>query len=138
MKFTSAIVALVAFVSAAAATNIRYDETYDNPKGSLTTVACSTGVNGLITKGFTDFKSLPSFPNIGAAQAVAGYNSPACGSCWEITYQGTTVIVTAVDHAGDGFNLSLEAMNTLTHGNAVGLGVVNATAKQVAASKCGL
>ncbi|KAI0258612.1 Cerato-platanin [Gloeopeniophorella convolvens] len=138
MKFTSAIVALAAFVSAAAATNIRYDETYDNPSGSLATVSCSNGANGLLTKGFTDFQSLPSFPNIGAAQAIAGFNSPACGSCWQITYKGKSIFVTAIDHAGDGFNLSLEAMNTLTDGNAVELGVVDATAKQVAASKCGL
>ncbi|KAI0258982.1 Cerato-platanin [Gloeopeniophorella convolvens] len=138
MKFTSAIVALVAFVSTAAATLIRYDETYDDPNGSLATVACSDGPNGLLTKGFTDFSSLPSFPNIGAAQAIAGFNSPACGSCWEITYKGKSIFITAIDHAGDGFNLSLEAMSMLTDVNAVDLGIINATAKQVAASKCGL
>ncbi|KAI0258505.1 Cerato-platanin [Gloeopeniophorella convolvens] len=139
MKFTSAIIVLVAFVSTAAATHIRYNETYDNPHGSLNTVACSNGDwHGLTTQDFIDFQSLPSFPNIGAAQAIAGFNSPACGSCWQITYEGKSIIVTAIDHADDGFTLSLEAMNTLTDGNAVELGVVDATAEQVAASKCGL
>ncbi|KAF8577426.1 hypothetical protein K439DRAFT_1639753 [Ramaria rubella] len=32
---------------------------------SLSIVACSNGVNGLLTKGFTTFDSLPTFTNIG-------------------------------------------------------------------------
>ncbi|KAH9033993.1 immunomodulatory protein [Lactarius deliciosus] len=105
---------------------------------SLSTVACSDGANGLLTKNFTTFGSLPSFPNIGAAQAVGGWNSPACGSCWTISFGGKSINVIAVDHAGDGFNLSLEAMNTLTNGHAQELGVINAQATQVDPSQCGL
>ena len=44
----------------------------------------------------------------------------------------------AIDHAGSGFNIALEAMNKLTNGQAVQLGVVQATVNQVAASVCGL
>ncbi|KAI0263762.1 Cerato-platanin [Gloeopeniophorella convolvens] len=138
MKFTSSIVALVAFFSVASATDVRFDQTYDNASGSLATVACSDGANGLLTKGFTTFGSLPSFPNIGAAQAVGGFNSAACGTCWQLTFNGKSIFVTAIDHAGDGFNIALEAMNTLTNGQAEFLGVVNVTSKQVAASNCGL
>ncbi|KAI9433900.1 Cerato-platanin [Lactarius indigo] len=121
MKLTSTLTSLVALFSVASAVNVRYDTTYDNPQGSLST-----------------FGSLPSFPNIGAAQAVAGWNSTACGSCWKISFGGKSINVIAVDHAGDGFNLSLEAMDTLTNGQAQQLGVINAQATQVDASQCGL
>ncbi|KAA1477715.1 Cerato-platanin [Dentipellis sp. KUC8613] len=147
MKFTLALVFSVLSTLAAAlpaediptaTVNVRYDQTYDNSGESLSVVACSDGPNGLLTKGFTTFGSLPGFPNIGAAQAVAGWNSPNCGTCWKLTYNGKSINVIAVDHAGDGFNLSLEAMNTLTNGQAVFDGIVQATATQVAASQCGL
>ena len=36
------------------------------------------------------------------------------GTCWNITFQGQTITVTVIDRAGDGYNLSEEAMNTLT------------------------
>ena len=138
MKLISIIISLVALFSVASATDIRYDTTYDNAQGSLSTVACSNGANGLITKGYTTFGSLPSYPNLTAAQAIAGWNSPACGSCWQITYGDVSVNVTAIDHAGDGFNLSLEAMNSLTGGNAVQLGIVNGQATQIDPQYCGL
>ncbi|CDO71884.1 hypothetical protein BN946_scf184940.g31 [Trametes cinnabarina] len=48
------------------------------------------------------------------------------------------VNVLAVDHAQSGFNVALGAMNALTGGQARHLGRINATAKQVDKSKCGL
>jgi hypothetical protein len=132
------IISLVALFSVASAIDVRYDTAYDNSQSSLDTVACSDGANGLLTKDFTTFGSLPSFPNIGAAQAVGGWNSPACGSCWQISFGGKSINVTAVDHAGDGFNLSLEAMNTLTNGQAEQIGIIDAQATQVDKSYCGL
>ena len=36
------------------------------------------------------------------------------GTCWNVTYEGNTITVTVIDSAGDGYNLSEEAMNTLT------------------------
>lgn len=36
------------------------------------------------------------------------------GTCWNVTFQGQTITVTVIDHADDGFNLSEEAVNTLT------------------------
>ena len=135
MKFFAVTLALVA---AAVATDIRFDATYDNAGQSLSTVSCSDGANGLLTKGFTTFGSLPTFPNIGAAQAIAGWNSAACGSCWKISYKGKSITVTAVDHAGDGFNLAETALNTLTKGQAVALGEISATAVEVDASECGI
>ncbi|OCH96373.1 Cerato-platanin [Obba rivulosa] len=140
MQFKAAILATLALLSSALAqsVSVSYDQTYDNASGSLSTVACSNGPNGLETKGFTTFESLPDFPMIGGAPAVAGWNSPACGTCWELTYEGTSIIVLAVDHSGDGFNLSLEAMNKLTNGQATFLGRVTATSRQLTSTQCGL
>jgi hypothetical protein len=138
MKLISIITPLVTLFAVASAFDIRYDTVYDNAQGSLSTVACSNGENGLLTKGYTTFGSLPSYPNITAAQAIAGWNSPACGSCWQITYGKVSVNVIAIDHAADGFVLSLAAMNTLTGGNAVQLGIVDAQATQIDPQNCGL
>ncbi|KAH9853380.1 Cerato-platanin [Lenzites betulinus] len=138
MQFTTFILALTTLVSSALAVTVSYDQTYDNKSGDLHTVACSDGPNGLLTKGFSTFGSLPHFPNIGGAAAVAGWNSPNCGSCWQLTYNGKSINVLAVDHTDAGFNIALEAMNTLTNNQGVFLGRIDATAKQVAASQCGL
>ncbi|RDB24055.1 Heat-stable antigen [Hypsizygus marmoreus] len=145
MKFSAifASLALFALPTTTLAVTLAYDTVYDNASGSLATVACSDGSHGLLTRGFTTFGSLPKFPHIGAAAAVAGWNSPNCGTCWQLTYtngQGAkkTINVIAIDHAGAGFNIALSAMNELTNGQAVQLGRVDVASKQVAASVCGL
>ncbi|KAA1469391.1 Cerato-platanin [Dentipellis sp. KUC8613] len=137
MKFFAAFTSLFAFSTLALADTIRYDTTYDNAGQSMNTVSCSDGPKGLVGK-FPTFGSLPDFPNLGAAAAIAGWGSDACGTCWAISYNGVTVNIVAVDHADDGFNLSLEAMNTLTDGQAQFLGSVEASVQQVAPSQCGL
>lgn len=140
MKFFATLVALPAIVSAV---TVSYDPAYDTSSTSLTQVACSDGKNGLIPRGFSTFGSLPKFPHIGGAPAVTGWNSTACGSCWQLTYtngQGVkkSIDVLAIDVAPNGFNIALSAMNELTNGQAVALGRVNVDAKQVSASSCGL
>jgi hypothetical protein len=145
MKFTSFVAGIIALAlsTLTLATAVSYDETYDKSSGSLNSVACSNGEHGLIPRGFKTFGSLPNFPYIGGAEAVAGWNSPNCGTCWELTYtngQGkkTTINVLAIDHAKSGFNIALKAMNKLTNGEAKQLGRVDVVSKQVADSKCGL
>ncbi|KAI9069531.1 Cerato-platanin [Trametes sanguinea] len=140
MQFTAVILTLTALVSSAFAVTLSYDQTYDNKSGDLHTVACSDGPNGLLTKGFTTFGSLPHFPNIGGAAAVAGWNSANCGTCWKLTYAdtGKSINVLAIDHTDAGFNIALEAMNTLTNNQAEFLGRIDVSATQVAASQCGL
>lgn len=133
MKFVSTVT-LLAAPFAISATHVSWDFVYDQGTQSLSTVACSDGSNGLLTKGYNVFDDLPTFPNIGGSSVVASWNSPSCGwsllafrfisnvdgslwvtgSCWNITYQGETITVTVIDSASDGFNLSEEAMNTLT------------------------
>ncbi|THH31431.1 hypothetical protein EUX98_g2747 [Antrodiella citrinella] len=142
MKFittvTVVLCAIPAALGASSPASVSFDQTYDDASNSLDIVSCSDGQNGLITKGFTTFGSLPSFPNIGGAAAVAGFNSPNCGTCWELEFEGNTINVLAIDHTLTGFNIALAAMNTLTNGNAQFLGRINATATQVAGSACGL
>ncbi|KAG0706467.1 cerato-platanin-related secreted protein [Suillus ampliporus] len=146
MKFLIASIAAALATCAVATTyTVSYDTAYDISSTSLNTVACSDGSNGMETRGYTTFGSIPSFPYIGGAPQITGWNSPYCGSCWQISYTGssglTTITVTAID-VGDatreGFNLSLEAMNALTGGQAQSLGRVSVTATQVGASACGL
>ncbi|KAH9174936.1 immunomodulatory protein [Lactarius sanguifluus] len=124
MKLASTIISLAAFFSVASADNVRFNTFYDNPQASLNNVACSNGNNGLVTKGFPTFGSLPSFPGIGAAKAL--------------TFGGNSIYITAIDTVGDGFDISLAAMNILTNGQAQKLDVVNAQATQVDNSFCGL
>jgi hypothetical protein len=138
MKLSATVISLVASFSVVSAVSVGYDSVYDNSQNSLSTVACSDGANGMLTKGFTTFGSLPSFPNIGAAQAVAGWNSSACGSCWQLSYGKKSITITAIDHSDNGYVVSLEAMNFLTNGQAQNLGIINARATQVDKSNCKL
>ncbi|TFK34876.1 immunomodulatory protein [Crucibulum laeve] len=144
MKFSAILTSIAALPFVAHAITVSFDQVYDNAAGSLTTVACSDGSNGLINRGFNKFSDLPSFPNIGGAPAITGFNSAACGTCWELTFtnaQGAkkSVNVTAIDVASPtSFNIALTSMNTLTNGQAVALGRVNVTTRQVPASGCGL
>ncbi|KAI0749591.1 Cerato-platanin-domain-containing protein [Daedaleopsis nitida] len=124
--------------AAKATMQVSYDTTYDTKSNSLDIVACSDGENGLESLGYTTFGSLPNFPYIGGAQAIAGWNSDSCGSCWQLTYKNNTINVLAIDHAKTGFNIALTAMNQLTSNQAVQLGIVQAIVKEVAPSVCGL
>ncbi|KAF9793146.1 SnodProt1 [Thelephora terrestris] len=137
MRFIS-IISLLAAPFVISATRVSWDSVYDQGMQSLATVTCSDGSNGLLTKGYNLFKDLPTFPNIGGFSGVAAWNSPDCGTCWNITYQGETITVTVIDHTDDGFNLSEEAMNTLTDDQAESLGAVDAISVQVDISLCGL
>lgn len=96
MKFsTSYLLCLLGLATtpliSAQTVSVSYDQRYDVGTTSLTQVACSDGPNGLITKNFTTFGSLPKFPFIGGAPAVAKWNDPDCGSCWQLGYQGNTI-----------------------------------------------
>ena len=144
MKFTSiATIVALAFPTVTFATTVSYDQIYDEGSTSLSQVVCSDGPNGLETKKFTTFDSLPKFPYIGGAQSIAGWNSPNCGTCWKLTYTNSkkvkkSINVLAIDHTDAGFNIALEAMDELTGGLGKELGRINVTSTKVAASDCGL
>jgi len=140
MKLSSTLFSLGAFTAfVSAQITASFDTIYDESSESLNVVACSNGVNGLESLGFTTFGSLPTFPNIGGAPAVIGFNSTGCGTCWGLTFNGTTINVTAIDVSSpSAFNIAEGALNTLTHGQAVALGRVPVTVAQLPASACGL
>ncbi|KAF8909798.1 Cerato-platanin [Gymnopilus junonius] len=143
MKFTTLFCSFALTLLSVHGLTTSYDTAYDNAGQSLDTVACSNGPNGLESLGFTTFGSLPSFPNIGGAPAVTGWNSPNCGTCWNLTYVNPrgiskSINILAIDVATPNFNIAEEAMNTLTGGQAVQLGRVTITAHQVVQSLCGL
>lgn len=64
--------------------------------------------------------------------------SSQCGTCWQLTYQGRSINVLAIDLSTNGFNIALDAMNALTNGQAAQLGRIDATSTQVDVSNCGL
>ncbi|RSL46544.1 SnodProt1-like protein [Fusarium duplospermum] len=133
------LLGLATLLAAASAVTVSYDSGYDQSSRSLTAVACSDGKNGLITRyGWQTQGNIPKFPYIGGAQAIAGWNSASCGTCWKLTYKGKSINILAIDHTDAGFNIALTAMNALTNNQAVKLGRVDATATQVAVSNCGV
>lgn len=141
MKLTSTVIS-VAVAASVMADSVRYDPVYDQKTGSLSSVACSNGPHGLLTRGYKTFGDLPGFPYIGGAAAVTGWNSAKCGSCWELTFTKAdgskkSINVTAVDYTASGFNIALTAMNDLTGGHAVEYGVVDVTSKEVDSTGCG-
>ncbi|KAL7268506.1 hypothetical protein RUND412_008868 [Rhizina undulata] len=139
MKFLAlTFVPFLASTVSAIAASIAYDTTYDSSSQSTLTIACSDGVNGLYTKGYSTLGVLPTFPRIGAAETIAGWNSANCGKCYQITYGSNSIYAIAVDHAASGWVLSEAAMNTLTGGLAVELGRVTGDYTEVASSLCGL
>jgi hypothetical protein len=114
-----------------------YDNTYDYPRGSLNSVACSNGDNGLAAR-FPTFVDLPTFPYIGGAFDIV-WNSPNCGGCWKITNKAIhiSIYITAIDTAGAGFNIGEVAFKTLNNGQ-LGEGVLEVVAQKVPPSVCGL
>ncbi|TVY32088.1 Protein SnodProt1 [Lachnellula subtilissima] len=125
-------------LATASAITVSYDTGYDDGSRSLTAVSCSDGSNGLITKGYSTQSSLPTFPLIGGASTIAGWNDANCGTCYTLTYNGVSINVLAIDHAAEGFNIAQAALDQLTGGQAVALGRVDADWTQVDVSACGL
>lgn len=120
---------------------VSYDQKYDVGTASMNTVACSDGVNGLASD-YPTFGSLPTFPLIGGAPTIGGWNSPACGTCYQLHFESgkinETINILAIDVASGGFNIGLTAMNRLTDNQAESLGVVTATYVEVDKSVCGI
>ncbi|KAF4986201.1 hypothetical protein FDECE_16071 [Fusarium decemcellulare] len=138
MKFTGILSALT-LATAASATTVSYDTGYDDRNRALTSVACSDGSNGLITRyGWKKQGDIPRFPYIGGVNIIEGWNSKNCGGCYRLEYKGKKINVLAIDHAGSGFNIGLDAMNALTNGQATQLGRINAQVYHASPSDCGL
>lgn len=124
MQFAALVPIVLAAVTRAI--TITWDSTYDSASLSLFDTACSDGSNGLVRADRTMLGDFPSFPYIGGANTIAGWNSPLCGACYQIAYNGSSIYVAAVDSAEDGFNVSYYALNHLTSSEAESLGVIDA------------
>lgn len=131
-------VAALSFASLASAITVSYDVGYDDASRSMNSVACSDGSNGLVTRyGWQTQGAIPRHPHIGGYMGVEGWNSPQCGTCYSLTYNGKTVYILAIDRAA-GFNIAKGAMDELTNNQAAALGRVEAQYVQVPVSNCGL
>ena len=147
MKFVlTSLFAILAYTMVAVAqptlqTTINFDDRYCVGPTSLQTTACSTGENGLITRGFPTFGSLPSFPAIAGSQIVEGFNSTSCGACWRVTYGPTarSVSLTLVNTAPIGFTLCTNTLLALTGFNRSNVPAnIPVEAMAVPAADCGL
>lgn len=139
MKFSTAVSALaLGFASLTSAITVSYDNGYDDTSRSLTAVSCSDGANGLITKYGWQTQANIKTPYYGGYQGIAGWNSPQCGTCYSLTYNGKTIYVLAIDHTAAGFNINQKGLDALTNNQATQLGRVDAQYSQVALSNCGL
>lgn len=121
----------------AAQYKVTYDPSFDNPVGSMDSVACSNGRHGLAAR-FALFRDVPTFPNIGGAFDIV-WNSPNCGSCWNLTNTANnlSITMTAIDKAGHGFNIAEYAFEYL-NGGEVGEGILQAEAQRLPVEACGL
>ena len=137
MKLISTVIPLVALFSVTSATitniNVRHDSGYDVNTSTPRMVDCLSDRNGPLA-GVKNFGEVKTFPYIGAADVVKSDHS-GCGSCWEMSYEGNVVVITVVDSAPDGFNLTRKAMDDLTANSGQ---VIIANATQLPGSDCGL
>ncbi|VDB82698.1 unnamed protein product [Peniophora sp. CBMAI 1063] len=146
----------IVFAAAANAITVTRDTTYDDGSYSLYNTACSDGPNGLVTATRTMLNQFPSYPYVGGSQYVEDWNSNQCGSCYQLSYNGNSIYLVAVDSADDGFTTSSYAYNQLVtgqtgdysnydnydsygnYGNYDNYGEIDAEVTQVDAHHCGL
>ena len=87
--------------------------------------------------GFVRLGDLPNFPFVGGVTNTT-WGSANCGTCWRLTFEGTSIDVLAIDYTWDGFNIAWPAFQALTHATGGLLPEVDAFYQQVPASFCGL
>jgi Cerato-platanin len=142
MKLSNIFAFFAIFLTSVSAFTAGYDTVYDDPNQSLSSVSCSDGPNGLLTRNFTTLGSLPKYPFVGGAPAVTGWNSPSCGTCWTITYTNANGIAKSINllaiDSSLNYIMPTAAMNELTDGQAIFLGRVPVTDVNVPPSVCGL
>ncbi|KAK0619342.1 Sm1 protein [Immersiella caudata] len=116
---------------------VTFDPGYDDVNRTLESLACSSGRNGVMKRyGWQTQGDIPHFPFIGGVEAVEGWNSTNCGTCWGATFEGRRVYILAIDRTQTGINIAREAMDQLTGGEAVKLGRVFADIVRVPAELC--
>lgn len=101
MQFSSITsAAILGFASLASAITVSYDTGYDDGSRALTSLACSDGSNGLITKyNWQTQANVAGFPKIGGYMGVAGWNSPQVRTLTTFPHLHCLIIHTSVVHA---------------------------------------
>ena len=128
----------VVFAAAASAVTITWDSEYDDPSYSLFDTACASGSNSLVRSDRTTLGDFPSFPYVGGSAWITGSNTNYCGACFEIDFNGNSIVVAAVDSTAYGVSTSWQAFNQLTGGLAGAYGnKIDAQVTQVDARRCG-
>ncbi|KAG7449547.1 Cerato-platanin [Guyanagaster necrorhizus] len=121
MKFFSTLVLVQFIPSYTLAVTVGYGSGYGIGSNSLANDAFSDGSNGLLTKLYTTYSSVPNSPYIASSDSITGWNS--------LSYNGRTINVLAIDHA---------ALNDLANRHAIEYGSGQAAATQANTSTCGL
>lgn len=117
-------------------TTATFDTAYDDSTLSLSTVSCSNGENGLVTKGYNTIGDLPT-QDVAGSLTIKGWNDANCGACYSLSYKNETVYVVAIDAAIGEFNVALKVLDKLTHGHGQEFGSVTVDYEEVDGSKCG-
>lgn len=113
-----------------------FDTDYDDASLSLSTVTCSNGENGLVTKGYNTVGDLPT-QDVAGSLTVKGWNDVNCGACYSLSYKNETVYVVAIDAAIGEFNVAQKVLDKLTHGHAQEFGSVPVDYEKVDELNCG-
>ena len=98
----------------AAPTVVTHNKKYDDPNGAIKDVACAR----LYPPNYK-FHNIPSYPRIGGAFDIHRFPpGPSCGLCWKLTNldNGKSIVITAIDHADQGFVISEAAFRILSGG----------------------
>ncbi|WPH04836.1 protein SnodProt1 precursor [Acrodontium crateriforme] len=139
MRLSTGTLLILSFVSTVLCMAVTYDGGYDSASRPMTAVACGGGIHGLDTRyGWKKQSDIPTFPFIGGGPLIKAWNSPSCGECMAVTFNGTTVHMIVIDHAAPGLDMGKHALDMLTHGEASSLGHVEATVESVPVSNCGI
>ncbi|KAI6754016.1 hypothetical protein HG530_013192 [Fusarium avenaceum] len=133
------IACLLSSTSANIVTTITYNGIFEDDKTSVKEFACWNGKEGSLIED-QRWESLEdlAFPLAGY-EGVDGPDSPLCGTCWIVEYEGRNRPMIIIDSAKSGLTTGFKTMDSLTGGKAANLGRVNVTAIQSPVlSDCGI
>jgi hypothetical protein len=125
-----AILALLAPAASAVTVSLTFDGMYATADQPLSTFSCP----GLF--GAERVNQLAAWPNVTATAFIERNLSPNCGTCWQVTYQGRSINLLAIDHAPQGFTASPFTVNWLTSGTGITNGRVDVDVTQIDPSEC--
>ncbi|RBR24287.1 uncharacterized protein FIESC28_02777 [Fusarium coffeatum] len=139
MSRLASLTPLLSLTSANIVTTITYNGIFDDINTSVKEFACWNGKPGSLIEdqGWVSLADLPFV--LAGYEGVDGPDSPLCGTCWLVEYDGSYIPMIVIDSAKSGFATDIRTMDSITGGQATELGRVNVTAMQSPyLSDCGL